>query len=75
MPTQEWLEQLNLGQSSVSTRPQLNRILLIHNQTELARAVSALEARKSAHMAAEAYIWYFERAMSRVTQPTGMIAG
>ena len=53
----------------------LNRILLIHNQTGLARAVSALEARKSVHMAAEAYIWYFEQAMSRVTQPTGMIAG
>jgi len=26
-------------------------------------------------MAAEAYIWYFEQAMSRLTQPTGMIAG
>ena len=53
----------------------LNRILLIDNQTGLARAVSALKARKSAHMAAEAYIWYFEQAMSRLTQPTGMLAG
>ena len=26
-------------------------------------------------MAAEAYIWYFEQAISRLTQPTGMIAG
>jgi len=33
--------------------------------------VSALEARKSVHMAAETYIWYFEQAMNRVTQPTG----
>ncbi len=26
-------------------------------------------------MAAEAYIWYFEQAINRLTQPTGMIAG
>jgi len=26
-------------------------------------------------MAAQAYIWYFEQAMSGLTQPTRMIAG
>ena len=56
-------------------RTGLNRILLIHNQTGSGWAVSAPEARKSAQMAAEAYIWYFEQAMSRLTQPAGMIAG
>ena len=47
----------------------------MHNQTGSGWAVSAPEARKSAQMAAESYMRYFEQAIRRLTQPTGMIAG